>query len=442
MSNHIAREALSRMHLREQAIAEQYQPAFAADMQQLAKADPEIENEKFLARRSDMCEAFGFTRTQQEKPFAFANGVAIIPVSGTLINRFGGSWGGYITGYNFIRRLHNAAIMDDDVKMIIHDHNSNGGEAAGCFELSDDIYASRGKKPILAVVDSNCYSASYALASAADKIIVTPSGGVGSIGVVAMHVDMSKMLEDVGVKITFIHSGEHKVDGNPYEALSPEVKKDIQKGVDKSRAVFVKTVARNRGLDEKVVHDTEARTYRAEDALALGLIDAIAPPSSAVQAYLDESEASDDSQPQLKTESHMTITPEQLAAAEKAAGEKASADARTAEKARMSGILGCEEAKGREPLANHLAMNTDMSLDAAKGILAASPTAAAAPAAANKKDEQGNRFDEAMNKVEHPNVRTEGGGKDGQDDEQKERATAVSRILASQAAATGVDIEA
>lgn len=441
MSNSIMRQALSRMHLREQAIAEQFQPAFVADMQQLAKADPEVEHEKFMARRADMCEAFGFGRTDQKKEFAFSNGVAIIPVAGTLINRFGGSWGNYITGYNFIRRQHSAAMMDDDVKLIVHDHNSNGGEAAGCFELSDEIFASRGTKPIIAVVDSNCYSASYALASAADKVIVTPSGGVGSIGVVAMHVDMSKMIEEAGVKITFIHSGDHKVDGNPYEPLSPQVKKDIQKGVDKSRDAFVKLVARNRGLDEKIVHDTEARTYRAEDALALGLIDAIAPPSSAVQSFIDESEVSDDSQPQLKTESTMTITPEQLA--------QASADARTAEKARMAGIINCEEAKGKEAMANHLAMNTDMSLEAAKGILAVTPAPAAAPAAAAPAPAPApaaapaNKFQEAMDAGNHPNIRTEGGAaaaaNGGELTEAQKREAAVKSILDSQAAFTGVE---
>jgi signal peptide peptidase SppA len=290
MSDIVARAALTRMNMREALIAREYQEGFAADLAQMARTVPEEAQQKFMNEtRLELCEAYGLGRPTQSKPFAFAEGIAIIPVHGSLINRFGWSYS-FVTGYNFIRAQHNAALMDPDVKYIVHDHNSFGGEAAGCFELSDEIYASRGQKPIIAVVDSNCYSASFALATAADKIIAIPSAGVGSVGVVSMHVDMSKALDNYGVKVTFIYSGDHKVDGNPYEKLSPEVKADIQKSVDKSRAKFVALVARNLGLEPQIIYDTQARTYRADDALKLGLITKIAVPSAALQAAIDDDE--------------------------------------------------------------------------------------------------------------------------------------------------------
>ncbi|PZP55979.1 MAG: S49 family peptidase, partial [Delftia acidovorans] len=117
------------------------------------------------------------------KPFAFSGGFAIIPIHGSLINRYGGYYHGYVTGYNFIRSQMNAALADPDVEAIIFDVNSNGGEAAGCFELANEIFASRAVKPSFSVVDSNAYSAAYALGSAATKMAVIPSGGAGSIGV-------------------------------------------------------------------------------------------------------------------------------------------------------------------------------------------------------------------------------------------------------------------
>lgn len=416
MSEQAARSALSRMNLREQAILQTYQ-GFSSDMLQMANTDPTEAHEKFMdQRRAELCEAYGFGRPAQGKSFAYADGVAIIPVSGSLINRFGQSYG-WVTGYNFIRSQHAAAMMDDDVKLIIHDHNSNGGEAAGCFECADDIFKSRGTKPIWAVVDSNCYSASYALATAADRIIVTPSGGVGSIGVIAMHVDMSKMMGEIGVKITFIASGEHKADGNPYEALPPSVKADIQKGVDKSRAAFVALVARNRNLDAKVVYDTEARTYRAEDALTLGLIDEIATPSAAIQSFFN-AESDDETAPQLKENEVTTaadtnpsapgVAAAPVAAAAPIVAAPAAAPAvasNQAERARIGAILSCGEAKGREALANHLALNTDMSLEAAKAALTVVPVAAAAvePAAA-----VADPFKQAMDAGKHPNVGADG----------------------------------
>lgn len=414
MSDHAARAALERMNCREVAIARHY-TGLLSDLRQMSGTDPEEGQRAFLARRGELCAAYGFTDAPQHKPFAFANGLAIIPVSGTLINRFGQSYG-YVTGYNFLRSQLNLALLDDDVTGILFDCNSYGGEAAGCFELSDDIHAARGRKPMVAVVDSNCYSACYAVASACDKIVVTPSGGAGSIGVVAMHVDMSKLLSDWGISVTFIHFGEHKVDGNPFQALPDSVKADIQAGVDASGEKFVSLVARNRKLDAKVVRDTEARIYRAEAALELGLIDAIATPVAAVQAFFSELSGST----QLAKEDPMSTEDQKP---DQAATEKAAADARVAERARVSGIITCEEAKGRTQLANHLAMKTDMSVEQAKETLAAAPVEAAAPAA-------GNPFKNAMDNGQHPNVGVDG----GQGGEQ----SAAAQILAAQSAATGV----
>lgn len=417
MSDIVARAALSRMNMREALIARDYQEGFAADLAQMARTVPEEAHNKFMSEtRLELCEAYGFGRPQQSKPFAFADGVAIIPVHGSLINRFGGSYS-FVTGYNFIRAQHNAALLDEDVKYIIHDHNSFGGEAAGCFELSDEIYASRGTKPIIAVVDSNCYSASFALATACDKIIAIPSAGVGSVGVVSMHIDMSKALESYGYKITFIYSGDHKVDGNPYEALSAEVKADIQKSVDKSRAKFVAVVARNLGLDGKIIYDTQARTYRADDALKLGLIAKIAVPSAALQAAIegdDEEdpvivpEGDDEQAATIETQStneELTMDPTQgnntPAAGQPAAAVNNQTDAVKAERSRVQGIQSCEEAKGREALANHLAFNTEMSVADAKAMLAVAPAAAAAAAAPAATT---NTLHQAMANTAQPNV--------------------------------------
>lgn len=369
MSDTAARSALNRMNLREQFIAPHY-TNFAADMQSMMLAKPEEEHARFMEKtRHELCEAYGFSRREQNKPFAFADGIAIIPIHGTLLNRFGASYG-YVTGYNFIRTQHFAAMADPDVKHIIHDHNSFGGEAAGCFELSGQIAGTRGQgKKVVAVVDSNCYSASFALASAADKIVVIPSAGVGSIGVVAMHVDMSKFLERIGMSVTFIHSGEHKVDGNPYEPLPKEVRADIQKNVDKSRAKFVAVVSQNMGLDSKVVYDTEARTYRADDALAIGLIHAIAEPNVALQSLIDgdsEGDVSDGAAKTTETKEQQMSQPEKKedASVDQAAVQKA-------ERERVSAILTCPEAAGKPKLAQALALNSSMSADEAKVILAA-----------------------------------------------------------------------
>lgn len=446
MSEVAARAAMNRMNLREVALAAQFASNLESDLSLMARADAEVEAAKFMDRRADMCEAFGFKAVQQDKPFAFANGIAIIPIQGSLINRFGGSYG-YVTGYNFVRRQLALAMADDDVKAIVYDVNSYGGEVSGCFELGDDMYAARSIKPSVAVVDANAFSAGYALASSAGKIVLTPSGGAGSIGVLAMHMDVSKALESFGVKVTFIHFGDHKVDGNMYEPLSKEVKADIQKGVDASGAKFVAFVARNRSIDPQVVKDTQARTYRAEEALSLGLIDTIAAPDKAVQVLFDELSGSVSTT--AKKDDQMTIAatqpgaPDQAtqdaaaaatqAAALKAASDKAAADARVAERARVSGITGCEEAKGRTGLANHIAMNTDMPVDEAKAMLAAAPAEQTAAAGASA-------FVAAMEQTGNPNVGNAADGGTGQPGANAEL-EAANRILGAQTAVTGAKFE-
>lgn len=430
MSEHIARQALTRMHMREVAVAANL-TTLAADLRQMSVADPAKEQASLLARREELCAAFGLVVGPQTKPFAFAQGVAVIPVTGSLINRFGGSYG-YVTGYNFIRSQVAAAGLDPDVTAIVFDMNSYGGEAAGCFECAADIPRLANGKPTLAVVDSNCYSACYALASQCDKIAVTPSGGVGSVGVVSMHVDISKMIDSMGVTVTFIYAGDHKVDGNMFEPLSDEVKADMQASITKMRLSFAELVAKGRGIDVQAVIDTQARCYRADDALRLGLIDAIATPQGALTALLGELSGST---VQLSQEKEPEMADQEKPGAQAASTQDTAAaaqEARTAERARIQGIQSCDESKGREKLASHLALNTDLSVDAAKAILAASPaekTQAAAPAAA------ANPFDAAMNASTHPQVGADATG-DAPNQEQT-AASAARSILADFSLASG-----
>lgn len=437
MSDSAARAALTRMNMNVVALEPSYTAAaLARDLHALASVSRDQAVQAHLETRAELCAAYGFSAPEQSKPFAFANGYAIIPISGSLLNRYSYSWSS-VTGYNFIRSQMQMALQDDDVKAIIFDVNSYGGEAAGCFELAAEIRASRAIKPSLAVVDSNAYSAGYALASAASRMVVTPSGGVGSVGVIAMHVDMSKMLADWGLVVTLIYESEHKADGNPFQPLSEATKKNFEASIHKSYEAFVALVAENRGIDAQVVRDTKSRTYRADEALSLGLIDAIATPSEAVLAFSGELSGStsqrekEDTMSEAKKPGAENQTPGNEAS-NTAAIEKAAADARIAERARVSGITGSEEAKGRSGLANHLAMNTDLSVDAARAILAAAPAESSAAATGAT----GNAFKQAMDADKHPQVGADS-GLSGAADEQSQSASAAQSILSAQAAATG-----
>lgn len=447
----LARQVASRLNMSVAMVS--MTNDFAGDLMQLANANRDEEQSRQKEARCELMGAYGMTQVEVDKPFAFSNGIAVIPVHGSLINRFGQSWG-YVTGYNFINRQLALAMADDDVEGIILDCNSYGGEVAGCFECAEEVYAARQVKPIIAVVDSNCYSACYAIASAATKVIVTPSGGAGSIGAVAMHMSFEKIYEEMGIKVELIYSGDHKVDGNPFKDLPDGVRADIQSGVHSSRQKFAALVARNRGIDEATVIGTEAAIYRAEAALGIGLIDEVATPSQAAADFLNELSGSNDNQENsMPTAEEMAAAEAAKTAAKAPAATTTQADATTApamdveaakkaEKERCSAILGCEEAKGNSSLANHLAFNTEMSVEDAKQTLSAATQPAVGAttqgattqgAAPTQTAATANPFEQAMGSTQNPNV-----GADGENADTQQKPG--SSLLASYRLAAGRDL--
>ena len=217
------------------------------------------------------------------------SGIAVIPVRGTLVQRSSSlrPYSGMM-GYNSINQMLATALMDPEVKAIALDVDSPGGEVAGCFDLVDRIYSARGKKPIWAILSEHAYSAAYAIASACDRVIVPRTGGTGSVGVVTMHVDMSKALENDGFKVTFLTFGAQKADANQYEPLPAAVAERIQRDIDKMGELFVATVARNRKLSAANVRATEAGCFMGEDGVKAGLADAVMSPEAAFQLLYAE----------------------------------------------------------------------------------------------------------------------------------------------------------
>ncbi|MBB3256871.1 S49 family peptidase [Paraburkholderia sp. WP4_3_2] len=235
---------------------------------------------------------FGGDDSDDEPDYRYydvVQGIAIIPISGTLVQK-----SGYMrptcgmTGYDGIRANLSMALEDPAVRAIMLDIDSGGGEVAGCFDLVDAIFSARGKKKIWAVLSESAYSAAYAIASACDQITVPRTGGTGSVGVICAHVDFSKALEKEGVTVTMIHYGARKADGNQYNPLSKEALARFQSDVDQMGELFVKTVARNRKLPVATVRGTQAGTFLGADGVEIGFADAVMAPDEAFRSLLAE----------------------------------------------------------------------------------------------------------------------------------------------------------
>lgn len=217
-----------------------------------------------------------------------AGRVAILPYRGVVANRM--NLMGDISGGASNEQLaasFQAALRDDDIKAIVWDVDSPGGAVSGTDELSSMIFAARGVKPIIAHVNANAASAAYWALSAADEIVVTPSGAVGSIGVFGVHDDVSGALEKVGVKKTLISAGKFKTAGNPFQPLDDDTRARIQARVDASYERFVGAVARNRRVSVARVREGfgQGEMVDAEAAIAEGMADRIGTLDETLQRF-------------------------------------------------------------------------------------------------------------------------------------------------------------
>lgn len=213
----------------------------------------------------------------QRPPLAAApGGIAVIPIHGSLVKRsLGMEAASGLTSYGEIAAMLDAALADPQVSGILLDIDSPGGEASGSFELARHVREVAAQKPVWAVANDAAYSAAYAIAASAQRLFVTETGGVGSIGVIALHVDQSVKDAKEGYHFTAITAGAHKNDYSPHEPLSDAAKTELQGEVDRLYSIFTEHVAAMRGLDLAAVRATEAGLFFGTNALAQGLADGV-----------------------------------------------------------------------------------------------------------------------------------------------------------------------
>ncbi len=202
----------------------------------------------------------------------------VMGIHGTISHKVGLMTGSGGTSTAEFESEFNDAMQSDEIATIVVDIDSPGGGVSGVMELSETIRSARGNKRTVGVVNASAYSAAYWLGSQFDELVVTPSGGVGSIGAFTMHVVQSKMNADMGIEVNYIFAGDHKVDGNSDEPLTDEVRSEIQSQVDSYYSDFVEDVAKGRDVaTSKVLADFgQGKTFRAKDAVERGMADRVA----------------------------------------------------------------------------------------------------------------------------------------------------------------------
>lgn len=217
---------------------------------------------------------------ERYRPYTLIDGVAIIQIHGTLMQRASGfmAWLFDVGGYNLIEAQVEQAMDDTEVRAILLDVDSPGGEVAGCFDLARKIrgYSKRnGGKPIVGAVNESACSAAYALISASDEIFMPETGMAGSIGVWTALVDLTRAFDKEGVNVTIIRAGDRKARGGPYEKADKATIDKLYNWIEQTRTQFATLISDHRGVTVDAVLAQEGDWFHGDETLTRGLVDGI-----------------------------------------------------------------------------------------------------------------------------------------------------------------------
>ena len=231
-----------------------------------------------LAGRADAAADTTFVTRPAAAPSSGA-GIAIIPIHGVIAPRINllSDISGGATFEEATQQLREA-VAASTVGTIVLDWDSPGGSVAGATEFAREVLKARTVKPVVSVANFQMASAAYWCGACATEIVAAPSAMVGSIGVYTIHEDLSKALDALGVKVTYISAGKFKVDGNETEPLSDSARARLSAIVDAAYSRFVGDVAIGRGksVDTIVTGYGQGAVFTADEALAAGMVDRIA----------------------------------------------------------------------------------------------------------------------------------------------------------------------
>lgn len=329
--------------------------------------------------------------------------IAIVSAQGVLAHRTRmQADSSMILGYQSIVRDLTAAVEDPDIRAVMLLEDTPGGESSGAFEAADTIHELAQRKPIHSMIDTLAASAGYLLAGATTERIIAPTGYAGSIGVVMRHVDVSRAMANEGIGVTHIYAGDHKVDGHSFAPLPEPVRAAFQAEIDDLYRLFVETVSRHTGLSEETVRGTQARMYRAGDAVKVGLANRVATSDQLLSELLarrpaavslgqparihasqqEHTMTTDTQKPAGATDQPAKLYTQAefdqaVTAAREEGATSARAEAANAEAERVDGILAYADENQRSVAVAHTCIRQGLNVDQAKAVLDAAPASVA-----------------------------------------------------------------
>lgn len=203
--------------------------------------------------------------------------LGVIHISGPLTNKSTG-WEAFCggTSYESIKEDFEA-LLEAGTKTVAFMVESGGGEAYGMMDTGNYLrkLADENNVKIISYVDGLSASAAYGLTAISDEIISNKNSEIGSIGVLIRLMNDSKALEMKGYERSFISAGTEKIPFAEDGSFRKEFLDDLQYKVDALYTDFTEYVAEHRKMTVEAVRNTQANTFLAEDAIALGLADKV-----------------------------------------------------------------------------------------------------------------------------------------------------------------------
>jgi protease-4 len=164
---------------------------------------------------------------------------------------------------------------DGSIAAVVLRIDSPGGGVAASQEIYEAAKRVRQRgKFVIASMGSVAASGGYYVACAAESIMANPGTTTGSIGVITELINMTELLNKIGIRFDVVKSGKYKDSGSPFRPMTEDDRKFFQSYVDDAYAQFVGVVAAARQMEKaKVLKHADGRVFTGQQALALGLID-------------------------------------------------------------------------------------------------------------------------------------------------------------------------
>ena len=233
--------------------------------------------EVYQAAISKLASASGLDADGLPSLIELQGDVAVIHAAGPLVEGHAGFMRYFgITGYADLEDAGIAAVSNPDVKAIVLSVRSNGGHVHGVQDAAALFTAIDQVKPVVTHTPSDMKSAGMWMGSSARRIFGAPTSESGSIGVLAIHAEKTKALDEAGIKVTVVRAGSSKALANPYEPLSAKAEASMQEGVDYVHGLFKAHMAERRGMSAGQIEKVgQGQVYIGQQAVDAGLIDEV-----------------------------------------------------------------------------------------------------------------------------------------------------------------------